>query len=127
MGELLAHGLAGHVEPARGFGLIALRQFNGAGEELTFHRFDNSSVSIRKRFVAGSLQELVDEGGHRLLGGRDGIPPFQEHCLEIVDADGKVAGEEQGLAEHIGKLADIAGPWLLLKPSECVGQDRDGA
>ena len=44
MNQLLAHGGAGHPEPADGLCLIALRLLNSPGEQLSLHLFDHFGV-----------------------------------------------------------------------------------
>jgi len=84
MCQLLAHGLSRDIEPARGFGLVALREFNGPGEELSLDGFDHGCMRVGECSLPGGIQELI--------GVRAGICLPCGDGLEVVHADGKTSG-----------------------------------
>ena len=57
--EFLAHGEAGDAQPAGGFGLVAVGQFDGAAEDFAFRSRQQASVGVVEFAALGGGQQLV--------------------------------------------------------------------
>ena len=57
--ELLTQGEAGDTQPAGGFGLVAVGQFDGAAEDFPFRSSEQASVGVTDLAALSGGQQLV--------------------------------------------------------------------
>ena len=68
--ELGFHGDAGNPQPAGGFGLVALGQFDGLPEQFPLGGFQHARMDIGRFAALGRRQQIANVSAQRLAGPR---------------------------------------------------------
>lgn len=125
--QLVADGHAGDAEPFCNVALVSVGEGDGLAVEFFFEICrECGEGTIGEVALAGGHEAILDVGGEASLvafiikgSGGDGHAVL-DHAL----GDGEAAGVNQGAADDIFKLADVAGLLLLAEACEGVFVDR---
>ena len=117
------HSDAGDAEPAGSTSLVALGEFDGAGENFAFGIFENTAMDIRNFAATRGRQEFVDVMAKGGCNGHRSSGVFVHNGLKMVDGDGVALGEEESFADDVFEFAHVSRPGVALKKVHGIGMN----
>ena len=121
--ELLAHREAGDAEPAGGFGLVAVGQLDGAGEDFPLGGPEEAIVGVSEFAALGGGKQLIHVFAQGQVRGPGQQGRAGEGSANVVNVDGVALGGEEDFADEVFQFADVAGPVLRLEKGHGLGVD----